>query len=248
MALKLEAPERLDAAVGIQRAERVAVEEGRHGRGGPIEEDRHVGVAGGPRILEQRGRPGLVERVHAVAQPIERLAQGTPPALIPAVVGARPGTRNRPASARRRARSSTMTRPRPAPRRGRMRREERGVARERRGAAGLDPGAGRGQRHLAEAMVMAVGLAVGRDMDELRVRARVSSKPARRRVASASPDRRSPLEGDGVGDRSVVEEERELDGPAPVPPVGPAGIEPGSGTRPVAAELAHAGGLGRRRR
>ena len=118
------------------------------------------------------------------------------------------------------------------------------MARERRGAAGLDPGAGRGQRHLAEAMVMAVGLAVGRDLDELGVRGglvEAGQEACRQRIARAE----EPVEGHGVGDRSVVEEERQLAAPAPFPPVGPARVQPGSGS-PVAAGLAHAGGLGRR--
>ena len=124
-----------------------------------------------------------------------------------------------------------------------MGREERGVAGERRGAAGLDPGAGCRQRHFAEAMVVAVSLAVGRNLNQLRVRGglvEAGQETRRQRIPRAE----EPVEGHRVGDRSVVEEERQLAIPAPLPAVRPARIQRGPGS-PVASGLAQAGGLGR---
>ena len=211
----------------------------------PIEEHLHVGIARGPGILDQRGRPRLVQRVYGVTQPVERFSQGRPPALGPAVVAPGPAATivAPPLHAVRAAPRGSVHDP--GLHRRRMSRQERGVVGQRRSAAGLDPGAGGRQRHLPEAMVMAVGLAVGRDLNELRVRGALvepGQETRRHRVARAE----EPIEGDPVGDRSVVEKESQRPARAPFPAVGPARVECGGPGSPVPSRLAHAGSLSRR--
>ena len=114
MALELEAPERLDAVRRAQRADRVALEEGLHGRGAPIEDHLHVRVARGPRVLDQRARSRLVERVRRRRAASRATHGGAPASAASSRGGAPPCTRSRRAIARRRARSSTRTRRPPA--------------------------------------------------------------------------------------------------------------------------------------
>ena len=242
MALELEAPERLDTVRRAQRTDRVALEEGLHGRGAPVEDHLHVRVARGPRILEQGARARLVEGVHGVAQPVERLAEGRAPALRPAVVAPRPA----PAVAAP-ALDAVGAAPRgpvhhPRFHRGRVRREKGRVVGQARGAARLDPGAGGRERHLAEAVVVAVALAVRRDLDELRVRALVEAgqETRRHRLARAQES----VEGDPVGDRAVVEEERQRRPALPtLPAVRAARVQRLGPGPPLASRLPHAGSL-----
>ena len=69
-----------------------------------------------------------------------------------------------------------------------------------------------GEGHVAVAVMVAVGLAVGGDVDELRMRAPFAERAeeAMREVLAA---REQPLEGDGARDRAVVEED--VDATAP---------------------------------
>ena len=223
---------------------RVALEEGLHGRGAPVEDHLHVRVARGPRILDQRARSRLVERVHGVAQPVERLTEGRPPALRPAVVapGPAPAVAAPPLDAMRAAPRGPVDHPRFH--RGRMSREEGRVVGQARDAARLDPGAGRRQRHLPEAVVVAVALAVGRDLNELSVCALVEAgqEARRHRITRA----KESVEGDRVGDRPVVEEERERPALPSLPAVRPARIERLGPGPPVSVRLPHAGSLARR--
>ena len=123
-------------------------------------------------------------------------------------------------------------------------REEGGVVRQGRGAARPRSGAGRGKRHLAEAVVVAVGLAVRRDVDQLAVRA-PPSNAARRRRRSASPRAEEPVERHRVGDRPVVEEERERPARRQLGAVGAPRVERAAPASPVSAGLADARGLAR---
>ena len=96
--------------------------------------------------------------------------------------------------------------------------EEGAVVRERRKLFGLDLLDGGGQRHVPEALVMTVGLAVGRAVNEL-------GPVTRGREAAAQPvdEALAALEGvlerDRARDRTIVEEEREAQIPRAAPEV-----------------------------
>src|SRR5439155_362331 len=175
-----------------------------------------VAVAGLPRILQPRRGAGLVEEIDLVAEPIERLAQRRPPALLP-VAAHTAATVPAPAL-------DTMG---AAPRRGLadlgleprwVGGEEGAVVRERRKLFGLDLLDDGGQRHVPEALVMTVGLAVGRAVNEL-------GPVTRGRAAAAQPvdEALAALEGvlerDRARDRTIVEEEREAQIPRAAPEV-----------------------------
>ena len=119
--------------------------------------------------------------------------------------------------------------------------QERRVVGQDRSAARLDPGAGRRQGHLPEAVVVAVALPVRRDVNQLGVRRLVESRQEARRQGIARAEQ--PLEGDPVGDRPVVEEQGERPALAHVAAIGAARIERDGPGPPVPAGLAHARGL-----
>ena len=92
-------------------------------------------------------------------------------------------------------------------------------------------------------MVVAIALAVGRNVDELGARAflEAGQKAGRHRV----PRPEEPVEGNGVRDRPVVEEERELPAGSHLAPIRPARVQCGRAGPPVTSGLAHARRLAR---
>src|SRR5262249_8789093 len=138
-----------------------------------VEDQGYRVVARGPRVLEEPARARLELRGEHVAEGVERLAERRAPALIPPRV---------PARAAAAARAPPLDPARAAPRgavdhldlvRRRVALEELAVAREPREPLLLHPVERVGERHVAVAVVVAVGLAVGRDVDELGLVARV---------------------------------------------------------------------------
>ena len=241
MALELEQAPGLDARGLIEVAAGVSGEEGLEPLRAPIEEHRGVVVAGRPRVLEMRRGARLEKRIDLVAEPVECVPERRPPALVP--VAARAAAAIGPPA---------LDPVGAAPRgtladldlvRGRVGGQERAVVRERRCALRLDLLHGRRQRHLAEAAVVAVRLAVGRALDELRPRARVGEGRAqpRHEVLGAL---QQPLERDRAGDGSVVEEHRQAEPARPAPEIGPARIDPVADVLPgVGPERPYALGL-----
>src|SRR5207245_1878244 len=83
VALHLEQPPHLHVRGVVERRALMTPQPGVQPLGRPIEHDVDVAVAGLPRILQPRRGAGLVEEIDLVAEPIERLAQRRPPALLP---------------------------------------------------------------------------------------------------------------------------------------------------------------------
>ena len=172
----------------------------------PVEHDREVGVAGRPRVFETGGRARLEERVDLVSEPVDRLAKRRAPALVPVGAGraaavAPPALDPVGAAPRRSLANLDLVG-------GRVRREERAVVGEGRGLAGLDLLDGGGERHLAEALVVTVRLAVGRAVDQLRPGALVGEgrlEPGDDVLGAVE----EALERDRARDRTVVEEDRQ---------------------------------------
>jgi hypothetical protein len=205
VATELHELEGADPAGSGQRPAAVAGQEPILDRGiGAGQDHLDVGVARGPRIDEQLGPERVVEVGDAIAQPVERVAQRPTPGLAPpgptagvaAAVGAPPID---PVGAAPRRVLADLDLPG-----GRPRGAERGVVGERR--AGVIAAGDRrqrpGQAHIAVAVVVAVGLAVGRDVAQRRVVATGRDQATRE---GATVDQQA-LERHRSRQRSVVEE------------------------------------------
>ena len=92
-------------------------------------------------------------------------------------------------------------------------------------AVRLDVVEGVGERHLAVAVVVAVGLAVGRDVHQLVV-LRVRGHGGQQAVGEALAARQQPLEGDRPRDRAVVEEDGDPPAAGELHLVGDRGVDP----------------------
>src|SRR5207248_1258050 len=82
--LELEELEGRDALALSERVRGVLLEEPPHAVGGAVEDDLDRVVARRPRVLEEGGGLGLVERGEPVAQVVERGAERGAPLLVPA--------------------------------------------------------------------------------------------------------------------------------------------------------------------
>ena len=127
----------------------------------------------------------------------------------------------------------------------RVRRQEGAVVRERRRALGLDLLDCRRERHLAEAVVVAIGLAIRRAVDELGPRARLGEGRVepRHEVLGALEQ---PVERDRAREVPVVEEDRQREPTRPAPEIGAARVDPVRLLPGRGAERAHAERLVRR--
>ena len=128
---------------------------------------------------------------------------------------------------------------------GRVRREKGPVVRERRRPLGLDLLDRGGERHLAEAAVVTVRLAVGGAMDELRPWARVGEgrvEPGNDVLGAVE----KALERDRPRDGAVVEEDRQREPARAAPEIGATRIDPAGRLPCLGAERPHAQGLVRR--
>ncbi|MFO0635691.1 MAG: hypothetical protein U0168_22860 [Nannocystaceae bacterium] len=223
VALQLEQLEHARALGRVQGPERVALQQPLDRVVAAIEDRVDVGVARGPRVAQQRRGAALVDLGQPRGEPVERLLQRPAPALRPARVTAAVA-----AAVAAPALDAVGAAPRAALDHaglvlGRMLREELTVVGQ--------PDLGRllervqrvGQRHVAVAMVVAVGLAVGRDVDQLRPVAAVEGAAQPRGEAVAALQQ--PLERDRLRHRAVVEEHRDLSPAAELDAVGPLGID-----------------------
>ena len=223
VALELEELAGFDACRRIEHASGMRGEERVEPLRAPIEEQRGVVVAGRPRVLEVRGGARLEVRVDLIAEPVEGVAKRRPPALVPvaaraaAAIGA-PALDAVGAAPRGLLADRDLVR-------GRVGRQERAVVREGRRPVGFDLLDRGGQRHLAEAAVMAVGLAVRCAVHELRPGARVGEGGVepRHEVLGAL---QQPLERDRARDGSVVEKERQAEPVRSAPEIGTARVDP----------------------
>ena len=179
---------------------RLVGEEARGAAG--IEHALDVAVARATRVVQDLAGTGLVEDRRLVAQPVDRLPERRPPGLAPA------GRARDPAAA---VRSPALHPVRAAPRRPlddlHLVRRRMRVAEGRR-ADQLDlaifaqhPQRGR-ERHLAEAVMMAVGLAVDRDGDDAPIIVQRRTQPLGELDAVAQ----ERTECDAVRQRRVTEE------------------------------------------
>ena len=92
-----------------------------------------------------------------------------------------------------------------------------------------------GQGHVPEPVVMPVGLAVGGDMDKLGA-SRRAGEALHQPVGQGFAALEEPPEGHVVGDRTVVEKERDLPARGKPAQIGPLGVEPAAGdVGPLAA-------------
>jgi hypothetical protein len=109
---------------------------------------------------------------------------------------------------------------------------------------GLDVIEGTGERHLAVAVVVAVGFAIGGNVHQLRPVSPVVGETAQQAVRQGFALGEQALEGDGAGDGPVVKEH--VDGAPRTQSqlVGRAGVNPpAAGIPPAASPLAHPPGL-----
>ena len=201
-------------SAGVELAGALALQEAGPALDPAVEEDVDVGVPCRPRVLEERRRPP--PRTAGPARPAasrgRRAAGRARPGSSPD--GPRCCSRSRSTSARPRGRSSTRCASQDLHLLGgRVPLQVLAVVGEPRQALLLDVSKRVGQRHLAVAVVVAVGLAVGRDVDELGPVAGCRRRPRPRRSARYSPSSQEPLEGHRPGDRAVVEEECDAAGP-----------------------------------
>ena len=221
VALQLEKPAHFQPRGRIQGQPLVAAEEGLESFRAAVEDDADVVVARLPRILEPDGRARLVERVDLVAQPVQALTQRAAPALVrlaadAAAAVAAPALHTVDAGPRGALVDLRLVR-------GRMGGQEGAVVGQRHVPAGLELLHRRRQRHLAEAPVVAVGLAVGRAVHQLGTLAAIGKHAAQPRGQPVAV-LEQVLEGDRARDGPIVEEQRELMAAGPAPEVGAARV------------------------
>ena len=167
---------------------------------GAVEHDVDVVVARAPRIAQQRAAAHLEDRDALVAQPVERVAQRRAPLLIPSRAAA-----GAAAAVALPAPEAVVAAPRGALGDLHFVRRRRGgeklaVVRDARQLLLVDVVERVRQGHVAVAMMVAIRLAVGGDVDELRMIAPFAecAEEAMREVLAA---REQALEGDGARDR-----------------------------------------------
>src|SRR6185295_3279068 len=165
----------------------------------------------------------LERRRHAVAQPVEGVAQRLAPALVPALLAARVAAAvgGPAADAVRAAPGGVLLDLDLVVRRETL--QELRVIGELGGIAGGQPEQRVGERHVTVAMMVAVGLAVGRDVDQ--ARAVVAGKSAEQPLDELLAVVEELLVGHRLGDRAVVEEQRDLAAGGEVHEVGPRRID-----------------------
>ena len=194
VAFELEEFEGGDALGLGEGAGGVLVEEFSDGGGRAVEDDLDVGVAGGPEIFEERLGELLGEWRGGVAEVVEGFAEGGAPLLVPAGLAAVAAAVGAPAFDAVGAAPGGVFGDFGLPF-GRESFEELAVVGEVGLVSVFDPVHGVGERHLAVLVVVAVALAVGGDVGDLRgfgVAGEVVWKPARRRLAKSSPLLRRP--------------------------------------------------------
>ena len=168
--------------------------------------DIDVAVSSLPRILNQFTGDGLIGDGRFIAQPIERGAQWSTPFLIPSQVSA--------------ARTAAIAFPAAhamgaAPGRalddfyfklGRMIFQELAIVGDLRQLLAVDVVERIGQRHVAVAMMVAVRLSIGGDVDQLRTLT-IDRKAAGETVGETLTIIQQTFKGNRLRQRSVVEEE-----------------------------------------
>ena len=206
VALELEELERADALGGAEVAVAELPQESFDTLLPRLEDDVDVVIARPPRVTEELAPVVLETGRDLVAQPVERVAERGAPLLVPAK--RRSGAASAVGTP---SRDSVRTAPRRVlvdlhfVRRGRQL-EELSVVRQLCELVLFDVVERVGERHVALRMMMAVGLAVGRDVDELRPLARRGER-AHEAIGQVLALVEQPLECDAARDRSVVEEE-----------------------------------------
>ena len=202
MARQLEGAPRLERAGRRERVGHFCREPGAGARG--LEDAVDVAIAGAPRVAQDIARARLVDGRQLVAQPVDRLAERRAPGLRS------PGLLAYPAAA---VGPPALDAVRAAPRgplgdldlEGRwMPLAEGGRAGERDPRLAAERAQREGQRHLAEAVVVAVGLAVAGDgQDGRRPRLLERGSQARREAGAVGEER---AEGDLARQRLVAED------------------------------------------
>ena len=189
-----------------------------------VEHDVDVIVAGLPGIEQQLRGLALVGFDQAVAQMIERLAQGRAPGLVPARLAAGVAAAvGVPAAHAVRAAPGGVLEDLDFVGR-RIDGEILAVVGEPGELVGLDVMQRVGQRHLALEMMMAVGLAVSGDVHELRPAA-VLGEAADQPVGETFAIGEQAFEGDGAGDGSVVEKQVDAAARRQIADVGTGGVD-----------------------
>ena len=167
VALELEQLERGDALARGEGVGGVASEEAVLAGGGTVEHQLDVGVARGPEVGEQAFGELFGQRRGCVAEKVEGFAQGRAPLLVPAGLAAVAAAVGAPAFDAVRAAPGGVLDDLSLPLRRKFL-QELAVVGEAGVAVDLNPVHGVGERHLAVLVVVAVALAVGGDVGELR--------------------------------------------------------------------------------
>jgi hypothetical protein len=207
VALRFEELEGAPPLLAAQLAPGVLGEETRDVLGRAVEQHADVVVARRPGILEQLAARGLERRRHAVAQPVESVAQRLAPALVPALLASRvtAAVGVPAADAVSAAPGGVLLDLDLVVRRETL--QELRVVGEPDTVARVQPQQRVGERHVAVAVVVAVGLTVGRDVDHARpvVAGEGAEQPLDELLAVVE----QLLVGHRLGDGPVVEEQRD---------------------------------------
>ena len=176
-----------DLVLPGEGARDVTGEEGFDGCGRPVEDDLDVVVPDRPRVRREDAEARLEDRRGLGAQPVHRLPERGSPLLVPAGVRAGAGTAVAPPAldAVAAAPGGVLDDLHLVGRREPL--QVIAVDRDLRELVLLDVLEGVGQGHVAEAVVVPVGLAVGRDVDELGAPSLPRRRPATSLFAKSSP-------------------------------------------------------------
>ena len=229
VALELEELEDGDAFGGGEGAGGVGGEEAVEVVGGAVEDDVDVGVAGGPEVFEEGLGDGLGEGRGAVAEEVEGFAEGGAPALIPSGLAAVAAAVGAPALDAVGAGPGGVVDDLGLPGGGEFL-EELAVVGEAGEVVVLDPVEGVAEGHLAVAVVVAVGFAVGGDVDELGFGGGLVGVEAGEEAAGEGfAVVEEAFEGDGAGGGAVVEEDGDGAAVVELDEVGAGGVDGGVG-------------------
>jgi hypothetical protein len=186
----------------------VVREEGLDGLRRPVEHDPDVVVPGGPGVRDVGLEAGLEDLAGPGAEPGHGLPQRGPPLLVPAGVGPGAAAAVAPPAldAVGAAPGRHLADPDLVDRREAL--QVVPVDRDLGQAALLDVAQGVGQGHLAEAVMVPVGLAVGGDVDDLGPASlpHAAGEGAGEAIGELLAVAEERAEGDVVRDRAVVEE------------------------------------------